>query len=216
MNITTLQTQHITIANQATYSGRELHSILGVSSKYSTWIARAIKRARLELDSEYVVCGVVKVTASKTNNSLDDHYLTMDSAILIASMSDSDIGNQVRRTLIAIKNSWFEEQQLKLNNQANIIKGLVHEGSLSSQAKQAGYLTALEIKKLLSLKTGSNTIRRVSDYSAIPVIAVGSNTFYQVTAFIKAWTKWVEDSELATVNCSVTYRHILTNWIFEI
>lgn len=216
MNITTLKPQQITIANQVTYSGRELHSILEVKSKYAHWIKRTIARARLEIDSEYKVCGVVNDTASKINTSLDDHYLTMDSAIIIASMSDSDIGNQVRRTLIAIKNKYFEEQQLKLTNQATIIKGLVHEGSLSSQAKQAGYLTALEIKELLNLKTGSNTIRRVSDYSAVPIITVGSYTFYQVTAFIKAWTKWVEDSELATVNCSVTYRHILSNWIYEI
>jgi len=80
MNITKLQSSHITITNQVTYSGRELHSILEVKSKYAHWIKRAIARARLELDSEYKVCGVSEDTSSKMNKSLNDHYL-VESAI---------------------------------------------------------------------------------------------------------------------------------------
>ena len=202
-----------------------LKNKLGISENtdHSKWVGRAITRARLVEGVDYITStvGEQKVSvaqlggASKTNDNTKVYHFTLDAVEMIGMLTDSDVGHTIRKEMQGYKKAYLMNVQHQLENQGNIIKTLSSTGSISSQAKNAGYRTALEIKDVLQLATGSSVIKRIAEYNMIPSIEVGKHTFYSVVHFIEAYRKFVLESELKTVQCKVTYQHVFTGLTFE-
>ena len=199
-----------------------LKNKLQVTGEHGKFVKSAIARARLVEGVDYITstAGQDKIcvasnceTSTRPDNTVTYHF-TLDAVEMIGMLTDSDVGHAIRKEMQGYKKAYLMNVQHQLENQGNIIKTLSSTGSLSSQAKNAGYRTALEIKDVLQLATGSSVIKRIAEYNMVPSIEVGKHTFYSVVHFIEAYRKFVLESELKTVQCKVTYQHTLTGTTF--
>ncbi len=130
-------------------------------------------------------------------------------------LTDSDVGHAVRKQMQGYKKAYITLVQHQLENQKNIIKTYCTEGSLSGQAKNAGYRVASDVLKVMNLSTSPMVVKRIAEYSMVPSIEIGTHTYYSVVHFIEAYRKFLADSELKTVQCKVTYQHVFTGLVFE-
>jgi phage anti-repressor protein len=83
-----------------TVSARDLYAFLGLTSDYSLWITRAIKRANLIENIDFIVFSQV-LENPKGGRPAKEHHLTFDAAKHIAMMSSAEKGHAVREYFIA-------------------------------------------------------------------------------------------------------------------
>lgn len=222
MNI--IKTTDITsTANLTTIDSFTLKDRLGISENtdHSKWVKRAINRARLVEGEDFIVTtfGDIKTTAqlggsSKTNDNTKVYHFTLDAVEMIGMLTDSDVGHAIRKEMQNYKRAYLTGVESKLLSQSNIIKTLATDCSLSNLAKSSGYRVAKDIIDSLGLATGTKAVKRIADYNQVPTIEIGTHTYYSVVHFVEAYRKFVSESELNTIHCKVTYRHILTNLIY--
>lgn len=207
---------HVLIEGEPSISMAALHNTLGSQIKFNTWVERFMVRAEANVEGvDFINVDSDLLSVDNDTSTLTDTFVSYDVAERIAVLSNTTMGKQILKDLQAAKKIAKVLVQLTMDNQAKLLKALGNGVCTSDQARAAGYLTAMEIKNILGLKTSHQVIKAVTDFYILPVITAGTHTFISLVHFIPAWNQWKSESELKSVVSTCTYRHIFSNTVFE-
>lgn len=120
-------------------SARELHSGLGISERFNSWMSRVIGYG-FEENKDYVGCKVFNTLAKQ---ELDDYIISLEMAKHIAMIQRSKLGMDFRNYFIECEKVVMSDEQLKAQLLVSIYGGGID--SVTSASK----LVELEKKPLL-------------------------------------------------------------------
>ena len=92
-------------------SGRELHQVLEVKSRYNDWFKRMLEYGFTE-NIDYVTLTQKKVTAQGNENTYIDHALKIDMAKEIAMLQRNEKGKQIRQYFIEIEKEYNSPEKI--------------------------------------------------------------------------------------------------------
>ena len=92
-------------------SGRELHQVLGVKSRYNDWFKRMLEYGFTK-NIDYVTLTQKKVTAQGNENTYIDHALKIDMAKEIAMIQRNEKGKQVRQYFIEVEKEYNSPEKI--------------------------------------------------------------------------------------------------------
>lgn len=92
-------------------SGRELHQVLEVKSRYNDWLKRMLEYGFTE-NIDYVTLTQKKVTAQGNENAYIDHAIKLDMAKEIAMLQRNEKGKQVRQYFIEVEKEYNSPDKL--------------------------------------------------------------------------------------------------------
>jgi phage anti-repressor protein len=130
-----------------TVKDEDLYDCLELTTDKATWIIRAIKRARLVKDLDYVVFHKM-VENPKGGRPANEYHLTFEAGAQVAMMSSATKGQEVRlwfihkaKELEALKRSTGTTQVKNPANQM-LIEAIVRLDAVEQQAQQAQHEAA--------------------------------------------------------------------------
>lgn len=86
-------------------SGRELHDVLGVKTRYDTWFSRMCEYGFAE-NTDFVAIAQKRATAQGNKTTFVDHALTLDMAKEICMIQRTTEGKLFRQYFIEIEKRW--------------------------------------------------------------------------------------------------------------
>ena len=92
-------------------SGRELHQVLEVKSRYNDWLKRMLEYGFTE-NIDYVTLTQKKVTAQGNENTYIDHAIKLDMAKEIAMIQRNEKGKQVRQYFIEVEKEYNSPEKI--------------------------------------------------------------------------------------------------------
>lgn len=98
-------------------NGRELYNFLGIVTDYRKWFPRYAEHGRLfeNQDFKSVKIDRVQQEGNRTvTRTIENHYLTLDAAKIIASLQKNELGDIVRRYLIWAEKKLHKMAQIQL------------------------------------------------------------------------------------------------------
>lgn len=126
-------------------SGRQLHQVLGVKTRYDNWFNRMTEYGFTE-NQDYLVTSIFGHNSKGGKQSKVDHVLKLDMAKEIAMIQRTDKGKEVRqyfiqveKDLTVLRKSWLELLKLltvKLLNLKQQLKSKNLKLSLLTQSAQ--------------------------------------------------------------------------------
>ena len=140
-------------------NGRELHNVLGVSTRYNDWFNRMKEYGFVE-NQDYCTITQKKVTAQGNETTYNDHAIKLDMAKEIAMIQRNENGKKVRQYFIQVEKDFNSPEKI-MARALKIAEGKLNVLQLeNSQQKQiigelkpkADYLdTILQNKGLVTI-----------------------------------------------------------------
>lgn len=122
-----------------TVNARDLYNWLEIKGDYNLWIKRAIKRANLIEDIDFII--YLSVENSKMGRRPHEHHLTFDAAKQVAMMSSATKGHETRLWFIQKEKELdtLKQQHIQVKNPANqlIIDAIIRLDAVEQQAEAA-------------------------------------------------------------------------------
>ncbi len=94
--------------DRPTVSGRELHTFVEATERYSNWFTRMCQYGFTE-GTDYVGCKIFNTLAKQ---ELNDHQITIDMAKEIAMLQRNERGKQARQYFLELEKAWNTPEQV--------------------------------------------------------------------------------------------------------
>ena len=92
-------------------SGRELHEVLEVKTKYKDWFPRMVEYGFIE-DVDYIAMAQKRATAQGNETTYIDHALKLDMAKEIAMIQRNEKGKQIRQYFIEVEKEYNSPEKI--------------------------------------------------------------------------------------------------------
>ena len=92
-------------------SGRELHQVLEVKTKYKDWFPRMVEYGFIE-NADYIAMAQKRATAQGNETTYIDHALKLDMAKEIAMIQRNEKGKQVRQYFIQVEKEYNSPEKI--------------------------------------------------------------------------------------------------------
>lgn len=154
---------------------RELHSALGVSSRFNDWIASKIEKYGFEEGQDFYS----ENSKSTGGRPGVEYALSLDMAKELAMVENNEKGKEVRRYFIEIEKRYREDQPKKLTGQALVATALIEANKMLEQ--QAAQIEAMKpAAQFYADVAGSRDAIPMSQAAKIIGMGVGRNSLFQI------------------------------------
>jgi phage anti-repressor protein len=120
-------------------SARELHSALGIKTRFNDWFKRQVNKYDFVENLDYVAITQKRVTAQGNQTEYSDYILTIDMAKELAMVENNESGRKIRRYFIEVEKKYrLQLQQPKEKNRDDLIS--VSDSELDRELKALDFL----------------------------------------------------------------------------